>query len=124
MIRLLLDQGLPRSTCRLLLEHGWDAVHVGEVGLATATDANIVEYARREHRVCVTLDADFHALLAISAESGPSIIRIRNEGLKAPQLAGLLVAAWPRIAAAVAGGAMVTITDRAVRVKKLPIVKR
>ena len=82
-----------------------------------------MEYARRENRVCVTLDADFHALLAISAESGPSIIRIRIEGLKAPPLAGLLVATWPKIAAALAGGAMVTITDRAVRVKKLPIVK-
>lgn len=124
MTRLLLDQGLPRSTCRLLLEHGWDAIHVGEIGLATATDADIVEYARRERRVCVTLDADFHALLAISAESCPSIIRIRIEGLRAAQLAGLLVAIWPKIAAALAEGAMVTITERAIRVKRLPIVKK
>lgn len=124
MIRGLLDQGLPRSTCRLLVKHGWDVVHVGEVGLAAATDAAILEYARRERRVCVTLDADFHALLATSAEPGPSTIRIRIEGLKAAQLADLLVGAWSKIASAMATGAMVTITDRAVRVKKLPVAKR
>lgn len=124
MIRLLLDQGLPRSTGRLLSEHGWDAVHVGDVGLATATDAEILQYARGEHRVCVTLDADFHALLATSAEPAPSTIRIRIEGLRAAQLVDLLVGVRPKIAAALAGGAMVTITDRAVRVKKLPIAKR
>lgn len=61
MIRLLLDQGLPRSAVRILREHGLDAVHVGDIGAATATDAEILDLARRQHRIIVTLDADCNA---------------------------------------------------------------
>ena len=67
MIRLLLDQGLPRSAASILVESEWDALHVGDLGLSRATDKEIIEYARRENRICVTLDADFHAILAFTA---------------------------------------------------------
>ena len=46
MIRLLLDQGLPRSTVELLKTDGWDVVHVCECGFSTAADEQILEYAR------------------------------------------------------------------------------
>ncbi|MGH8285469.1 MAG: DUF5615 family PIN-like protein [Steroidobacteraceae bacterium] len=38
MIKILLDQGLPRSAAARLREAGWDAVHAAEVGLERATD--------------------------------------------------------------------------------------
>ena len=79
---------------------------------------------RLENRVCVTLDADFHTLLATCGERNPSVIRIRKEGLDAAALAALLQAVWPRIESALNDGAMVTITDRSVRVRRLPIEKR
>ena len=66
MIRALLDQGLPRSAVRLLREAGWDVVHTRDIGLATASDMRILERARAEQRMVVTLDADFHRLLATS----------------------------------------------------------
>ncbi len=63
-MRLLLDQGLPRSTVLHLLNAGIEAVHVGERSLATASDAKILDIARQESMIVVTLDADFHALLS------------------------------------------------------------
>lgn len=89
MIRLLLDQGLPRSTVELLKTDGWDVVHVCECGFSTAADEQILEYARTNSRVVCTLDADFHALLAVSNAVGPSVIRIRQQGLRGAHCRGL-----------------------------------
>lgn len=52
------------------------------------------------------------------------MVRVRKEGLDAGALAALLEAVWPGIEDALAAGAMVTVTDRAIRVRRLPIVKR
>ncbi|MEA2789710.1 MAG: hypothetical protein QOG73_2116 [Acetobacteraceae bacterium] len=123
MKRLLLDQGLPRSTAALLTQVGWDVVHVSEIGMSRAEDVDIVQRARAEARVCVTLDADFHSLLATSGERGPSVIRIRKEGLDGTALAALLQGIWTGIEDALKVGAMVTITDCSVRVRRLPVVR-
>lgn len=89
-MKLLLDQGLPRSTVFHLQKAGIESAHVGERDLSTAIDARILEVGRQEGLVIVTLDADFHALLALSAAAAPSVIRIRIEGLRGENLAALL----------------------------------
>jgi len=119
--RLLLDQGLPRSTGEALSAAAWDVIHVSDVGLSRATDQHILDYARRENRICVTLDADFHALLATTDAAKPSVIRIRKEGLNAEALAYLLLKTWPRVEQSAAAGAMITITEKSIRVRALPI---
>lgn len=77
MRRLLLDQGLPRSSVAKLRDAGVDAVHAGDVGLSRATDSEILQYAVENDRVVVTLDADFHTMLALQEASSPSVVRIR-----------------------------------------------
>lgn len=67
------------------------------------------------------LDADFHALLAVSNACYPSVIRARMEGLRGPELAQLLLDIWPSIEAKVHEGAMVTVTARAIRIYLLPV---
>jgi predicted nuclease of predicted toxin-antitoxin system len=121
--RLLLDQGLPRSTATLLNQAGWDVIHVAEIGMARSDDLDILQRARVESRVCVALDADFHALIATSGERSPSVIRIRKEGLNATALATLLQAIWPRIEDALDSGALVTVTEHSVRIRRLPVAK-
>ena len=123
MKRLLLDQGLPRSTAAMLRQNGWDVVHVSEIGMNRASDTDILEHARAGPRVCVTLDADFHSLLATSGKRGPSVIRIRKEGLDATSLAALLEAIWSRVEDALDNGALVSVTERSLRVRRLPIVR-
>jgi predicted nuclease of predicted toxin-antitoxin system len=63
--RILLDQGMPRGAAILLRNAGWQVVHTGDIGLSRATDRQIVEYARENGFVVVTLDADFHAIIAV-----------------------------------------------------------
>lgn len=96
-------------------------MHAGDVGLSRASDAEILERARTESRACVTLDADFHALLAVSGATGPSTIRVRIEGLDAAALSSLLRAAWPQMETDIQRGALVSIDVHSVRIRALPI---
>jgi predicted nuclease of predicted toxin-antitoxin system len=121
--RLLLDQGLPRSAAALLTQAGWDVIHVSGVGMSRADDRDILQLGRDEGRICVTLDADFHSLPATSGQPAPSVIRIRKQGLDAISLVALLRGIWPGIEDALGTGALITVTDRAVRVRRLPIVR-
>ena len=121
MTRVLLDQGLPRSAVMPLRAAGWDVVHVSDVGMSRASDADILLFARNEARTCVTLDADFHSLLVADRVSAPSVVRIRIEGLKGVELAALLLRVWRRIEEDIAFGAMVSITVDRMRIRRLPV---
>ena len=121
MISILLDQGLPRSTASILREEGWDVLHTGDIGLSLSTDRQILEYARREGCVIITLDSDFHAILAVSNASAPSVIRIRMEGLRGTDLAYLIKRVWPKIEPQVKKGAMVTVTESGIRIRNIPL---
>lgn len=119
-MNFLLDQGLPKSTARLLREAGHDAVHTAEIGMQRATDAEILERARLESRVVVTLDADFHTLLALANASGPSVVRIRMEGLRASRCLELILDVATSCAEDLAPGAAVSVEAHAIRVRRLP----
>lgn len=121
MIRLLLDQGLPLSTVNFLLGAGWDVMHASRCGLATAGDEVILQFALANDRVICTLDADFHTLLAVSGASGPSVVRIRREGMRGAEVASLLVRVWSEVAGSIERGAVVTVTEKAIRLRRLPI---
>jgi predicted nuclease of predicted toxin-antitoxin system len=123
-VRLLLDQGLPRSAATLLTEQGFDTVHAGDVGLASASDAAIIDRARIEGRTIVTLDADFHALIALAGASSPSVIRVREEGLKGGVLAELVAKTIGLCREELASGSVVTVRGGSIRVRALPLVTR
>jgi predicted nuclease of predicted toxin-antitoxin system len=120
-MRLLLDQGLPRSTVPYLHNYGIEAVHVGDRGLATASDSRILNFGHQAGMVVVTLDADFHALLALSGLTGPSVIRIRIEGLRGEDLARLLVSVLQVCSDDLQNGAMVSVTENGIRIRRLPV---
>jgi predicted nuclease of predicted toxin-antitoxin system len=121
-MRLLLDQGLPRSAARLLREAGVDTVHVGEIGYSDADDASILKKAQGEERTVVTLDADFHALLALSRATSPSVIRIRIEGLYGQKASDLIQAVLARCRQDLEQGAMPTLQPRRIRIRRLPLL--
>jgi predicted nuclease of predicted toxin-antitoxin system len=120
-MKLLLDQGLPRSAAELLRQAGRDAVHTGEIGLATADDSVILQEARNSQRVVVTLDADFHTLLALSGAASPSVVRIRIEGLRGAEVAKLIEDVIGNAHDDLLAGAVVTVQQARIRVRKLPI---
>ena len=120
-MKLLLDQGLPRSTVKHLTAAGIASEHVGDLGMATATDNVILDAARQHQAVLITLDADFHQLLAATRATTPSVVRIRIEGLKGDQLAAILMQVIATAATELVSGAVVSVTRHRIRVRTLPI---
>jgi predicted nuclease of predicted toxin-antitoxin system len=120
-MKILLDQGLPRTAAAILREHGIDAVHTGECGLATASDAEIIERAKQEQRVIVTLDSDFHAILVLARATAPSVIRIREEGLRAEATSVLVESVVVACQEDLAAGAVVTVHQGRIRARRLPV---
>jgi predicted nuclease of predicted toxin-antitoxin system len=120
-MKLLLDQGLPRSTAALLRAAGFDTVHTAEIGLATADDAVILARGLTEDRVVVTLDADFHRLMADSGATQPSVIRVRVEGHKADAMAQLLRTVVGQFENELKQGALLSVQETSVRVRLLPL---
>ena len=121
-MRLLLDQGLPRSASILLCEAGIDTIHVAEIGLSAAEDSEILQKGREDERVVVTLDADFHTLLALSGAIVPSVIRIRIERLRAKALTNLLVMVIGECREELDLGAVVSVEPSRIRVRRLPLL--
>ena len=120
-MKLLLDQGLPRSTVKHLAVAGIVAEHVGDLGLARVADDVILVEAKLRDAVVVTLDADFHQTLAATHATSPSVVRIRMEGLKGDQLAAILIQVISTASAELTTGAVVSVTPGRMRVRTLPI---
>lgn len=59
---LLVDNQLPVALARYLGAHGWECIHVLDVGLDEAGDQNIWEYAKARSLTIITKDEDFQAL--------------------------------------------------------------
>lgn len=77
-MRLLFDANLSPEVVRRLNASGHDAIHVGELGLLTAPDPEIMEAAAETDRVLVTADSDFAAMLALGRVRSPSVVLLRS----------------------------------------------
>lgn len=76
-MRFLVDENLSRQLPGLLRANGHEAEHIADLGLESASDPVILEYAREGNRILVLADTDFGTLLAESHARLPSIILIR-----------------------------------------------
>lgn len=89
--------------------------------MSTASDEAILARARADGRVVVTLDADFHAGLALSGERAPAVIRLRDEKLRGEDVATIVLQVVQTDAAELAAGAVVTVRQGVARWRSLPM---
>ena len=123
-MKLLLDQGCPRSAAGLLRDVGVDALHVGEISMAAAADSAILLRALKETRVVVTLDADFHALLALNEAIAPSVVRIRIQRLRAQAMTKLILNVLSECSVELMQGVAVMVELNKIRIRRLPLLPK
>lgn len=72
--RFLVDQNVDPGVAALLRDSGWNAKHVGEVGLLGQPDENILARAQRDDRILLTHDPDFLNDRAFPPHRNPGVI--------------------------------------------------
>jgi predicted nuclease of predicted toxin-antitoxin system len=122
-VRFLIDNALSPAVGEDLNRAGHQAVHVRELGMQMASDAEIFDRAAEDHRVVVSADTDFGTLLAIRKQTSPSVILFRHGSQHRPaDQAALLKNNLPRIERALEGGCIAVIEPDRIRVRALPLI--
>ncbi|MBI5129722.1 MAG: DUF5615 family PIN-like protein [Rhodopseudomonas palustris] len=98
--RFLIDAQLPPALAEAFRHAGFDAVHVADLGLLSATDRQIWSAAVEQSAALVTKDRDFLMIRAAS-DSGPTIIWIRSGNVGNRGLIDQVTGALPAILAAI-----------------------
>lgn len=121
-MKLLLDANLSPRIVEPLRAAGFDAVHVADVGLVTATDDEIFDRAAEHGLVVVTADSDFGTLLAMRRATSPSVVHLRHVAeLVAEEHIRLLVANLSQIADDLDRGAIVSLSPTRLAIRDLPL---
>lgn len=123
-MKFLADMGLARSTVAFLRGQGHDAVHLRDEGLQRLDDYEIVEKGRVEGRVILTHDLDFGRIVALSEACVPTVITLRLQDMRPAQVNGYLAEVLARFAPELEAGALVSVNERGVRVRPLPVQGR
>jgi predicted nuclease of predicted toxin-antitoxin system len=121
-MRFLIDNALSPRVAELLAAAGHDAVHVRASGLHAAADSELFQLAARENRTIISAETDFAELLALRRETRPSVVLFRGRSPRRPEReAAVLLANLPVIQAELETGAVVSIYEDRLRIRRLPI---
>jgi len=120
-LELVLDQGMPVDAVFLFRELGYECLHVSDLGMQKAEDEEILSLARDRRYVLLTLDADFHALVAVRGLSLPSVVRLRREGCRAEVVVRILGPVLERYRVELGKGALISVKERRATCHLLPV---
>ncbi len=121
-LSFLVDMNLSPKTVTLLRKQGLDIHRVSDILPMDSEDKQILEYAQTHNQVIITQDLDFSSLLALGGYSKPSLITFRISIPDPEKIAQTLLQLLPTIENHLFKGCVITIDDRNVRVRRLPIL--
>lgn len=75
-LKFLLDADMPRSSAGVIRSIGYEVEDVRDIGLRTAKDKEIIEYALKHKRIIITRDTDFGEVLRYPRHPGAIILRL------------------------------------------------
>lgn len=120
-LEFLADMDISPQTVRDLRKLGWRVDRVSDLMDASTSDAAILALARDHHRVVITRDLDFSALLALGGHTRPSVISLRLEE-PTPSLATRRVTeVVAELSEELRQGIVVSVDEVAARYRRLPI---
>ncbi|HEY6288308.1 MAG TPA: DUF5615 family PIN-like protein [Nitrospiraceae bacterium] len=120
-MRLLADLHIAPRTVQFLRSLGHDVLRVTDLLPATASDETIVERAVQDQRIILTQDLDMTAIIALSRRQYPSLVTLRLSSVRIEFVNTVLQRTLPVLEHDLQQGALVTIEDSRVRLRRLPL---
>jgi predicted nuclease of predicted toxin-antitoxin system len=81
----------------------------------------ILRFSLQQNASVITLDADFHAILAVSGSGGQSVIRVRRQGLDAAAIVELIDKTLAGYVVELMAGRLITVKVNKTTCHMLPI---
>jgi predicted nuclease of predicted toxin-antitoxin system len=122
-MKFLADMGISPRVVKELRQKGHDAVHLMDEGLNRLPDGEVLGKTLRENRILLTHDLDFGELLAASGGSLPSVIIFRLKDMRPANVSRHLFSVINQQSEALSRGAICSVTEQKVRVRRLPLEK-
>ena len=120
-MRLLADLHIAPRTGQFLRSLGHDVLRVTDLLPATASNESIVERAGQDQRIILTQDLDMTAIIALSRRQYPSLVTLRLSSVRIEFVNTILQRTLPVLEHDLQQGALVTIEDSRVRLRRLPL---
>ena len=120
-MNFLLNMNIHREMTAPLEKRGHVCRHATDIGMSRAKDVEIVAEAKKTGEVIMTHDLDYGHLLAFSGEKAPSVIILRLRDLRTAEVITRIDAVWKEIESALMEGAIVSLSDKSLRIRTLPI---
>lgn len=120
-IAILVDMNLSPEWVPLFQAAGWAAIHWSKIGDPCAADQVLMDWAKANQHVVFTHDLDFSTMLALTHDTGPSVIQVRGRNVLPENIGTTVIKALKQFQTEIEQSALVVIDEKRARVRVLPL---
>jgi len=120
-MKLLIDMNLSPEWVELLATEGVTAVHWSKIGNSSASDKELMAWAKSNGHIVLTHDLDFGAILAATSADAPSVVQLRFQDLAPSHAKQLVVKVLNDYRHELEQGALISLDEDKARVRILPL---
>ncbi len=120
-MKILLDMNMSPQWVDVLIGKGISATHWSSVGLPSASDMEIMNFAKENDFIVLTHDLDFGAILFVTNGQKPSVVQLRINDIYPEIDSDYLSSALNAVRAELEQGALLVIDTKRTRIRILPL---
>jgi len=117
-MKFLLDENIPLEVRKSLEALGHDVADAHSSKLKGKSDARVLDLAKKEKRLLITLDLDFSNIISYSPKTHPGIIVVRLHSPNRKKIIAAIEQFVKTINAAEIAKALIILEDTEYRIKK------